>query len=749
MTDPIDQSSSPGGHKPPDNPGGMSIPSAISGGLSAIPPQSTGLTPENLGQIALMFSTMLSENNKKLSESILRQVQSANPFNARDTVEVKNATDSSVDFLTQKSSVPSNFNLSSLVNGNLTNNFFKDSNSDGNPTRTATTVGNSSEIKVESKETSGTHQNSSLSSQREISTRPSSTGGTPNKVPVDYQTPSLVAIPLSYGNVTPDAFLRWKDQVISALQAVPKFSGLCTMTPEESWAYFLEENKSKYAEDVLQKLYITCHREIWGFIRKCLDSGYSMQLEREFELSGENLPKRLGFTFSPPTPYQNAYAMMNKITSFHTQKSFVRNMELSNQLCYLRYTGNEDPRIFLQKFNEILNTGALLGDGWPVLDDRSKAMFLMGKLVGNQLQSVRSNLLLKDDSFPITAHDVEVELIRWWAQKELNKGSNNYGKNQSKSRSPHKDSHSSQEGVSANPAQPQNQGKQSNSKMGKQSKNHSSSVPKAQSTPQSDDQQEGESAHYDMCAIAESIEDFSGPAVNSASREYPDNYTPQRHEMLWDTGATVSITPLEDIIKDSWNTPSIRISTMGGPVTSKSVGNIRLNDQITLKNVHIVPSAKFSLFSLSKATENGCAVVFTGQGAMVIPPSKDFERDLDRWSMKAILHAKRKGRVWVSSLGKPSKANEEGFIRHRPSPPNSLRIPKKANASSSQNSSNSPLSAPQSSKKAAKPIKQNPPKTDSPKANPFLPLANAIDDAEDETLNREYEASDSEEERRF
>jgi hypothetical protein len=243
------------------------------------------------------------------------------------------------------------------------------------------------------------------------------------KVPVDFSSNFDEVSKLPLGNVSPDEFLRWKFKLLTSIESNPKLLGVATLPPEESWHHFCDMNGCKYTSASLESLYVGCQMEVWGFIMRSLDWSLSSQLEKEFQLKGDNLLNRLGFQRSErphPSSYKSAYDLLRRLDDIYLQKSFFRTMELQRDLAHLEYEGNQDPRVFLQDFHEIFNIGKLLGDGWPTYDDRSMAMCLLGKLVGESLQTVRLNALLKAEKKEFGLKDVENELIRWWSQKPLN-----------------------------------------------------------------------------------------------------------------------------------------------------------------------------------------------------------------------------------------------------------------------------------------------------------------------------------------
>lgn len=505
------------------------------------------------------------------------------------------------------------------------------------------------------------------------------------KVPIDYSTSLPTIIPLEYGNTSSEKFLQWKDQVISAIERNPKFTGILSTNPHRSWAFFCERNQSKYSIDTLENFYIECHQEIWGYIKGCLDPKVGIQLEREFQSSAESLTDLLDFSTRHPSSYKNAYLLLEELSSRFVQRSFMRTAELFQRLSNLQYNGNEDPKFFLQDFHECFHLGTILGDGWPVFDDRSIAMQLISKLNGIALSQVRSSIQSLEKHRRVTVKDIEEELCNWWTQRPLNHSNRPKGKQNGERTSdmkPYSNNrrqiNRSQEGQTANLANDSSSNsKSSNPKVkGKSSGPHQSPSKEGQSNDDPSSFLNASGEQHTFCAIADDS-DLSETEGADASIEtiYPKNYTPQRHEMMWDTGATTSITPLEDRVEDIVETNPCRITTMGGIVTSKTVGTLQLNNNISIRNVRILPKASYTLFSLSHATANGYIAIFIDKSAVLIPRSKIHSNILDDLFSKGIIRAERKGNLWVTPLFKPTTRNNEQFVVNPP--PTSRKIPKK------------------------------------------------------------------------
>jgi hypothetical protein len=136
-------------------------------------------------------------------------------------------------------------------------------------------------------------------------------------------------------------------------------------------------------------------------------------------------------------------------------------------------------------------------------------------------------------------------------------------------------------------------------------------------------------------------------------------------------------------------------------------------------NIHLLPRAPYSLFSLSKATANGGIAIFTGEGAYLLAPNSRNNPILKICEDSAILYAHKKGNLWVTEMDKPSDNTEEGisFDKMKQSTLTdepARRIPKKNDSSSLSDS----ISIPKSSVEEKKEQKSNSP---SPSKAPHPP----------------------------
>lgn len=595
--------------------------------------------------------------------------------------------------------------------------------------------------------------------QSPIQTGNSSLNDMKRKVPLEYSTNLPSPIPLEYGNISSEKYLQWKDQIITIVEGIPKFTGLLTHPPEESWEIFFNRNCSKYPTEDLECYYVECHQEIWAFIKSCLDPKVGIQLERKFQASETNLCDLLNFSSNHPGAYKNAYQLLGELSSRFVQRSFMRTAELFQRLCGMQYTGSEDPKIFLQNFHECFDLGNILGDGWPVFNDRSMAMLLMSKLIGPSLSHVRSSIQSLEKHRSITVKDIEDELVNWWITKDLyrSKGQGKQDNEKSAENRPRSQKRTQFRTKEGQPAshfndtsdkQPQYANSANDGAHKRQSKGKGKQYPKEGHSNDDPSMYVGQTDQLTgLCAIVDDSVASEDENANATSEiQYPKNYTPQRHEMLWDTGATTSITPLEHLCMDVETTDPCKIHTMGGIINSKSIGTLKLSEKVSIRNVRVVPQAAYTLFSLSKATAKGYAAIFLNDRAFLTPVNKTFERMLDDMASKFVLRAERKGNVWVTPLYKPSAKDAEQFKVITKTKLTERKIPRKPDQGTGN--SNSERSQSTSSSPERKESPQTPSRRPSPPSSSPLPHSNAANAAQEMIEGEDYSSEVDDEDRR-
>ncbi len=573
-----------------------------------------------------------------------------------------------------------------------------------------------------------------------------SSGQTKEKVPLDYSIsmPGIIPFPTQDSKngkeLNAESFLQWKDQVITAIDKIPKFVGILTQKPEESWKFFKWRNEKNYSDESLQAFYIECHKEVWGYLKSCLDGKKGVSLEREFQGKKETLTSLLGFSINYPDAYRNAYALLERLTTRYTKKTFQRTADLLERLSKLYYNGSSDPRDFIEEFHEIFHLGELIENDWPKYTDKVKGLLMMSKLKGTSTRDVLLLLQAKESKQGITIADVEEELTNWWLQRGSQRSSD---QPKGEDKKGVKKGNKQQAATAAAANAPQGKPNKSDHKGGPNQK-HEKHV------DSEDAEGEGQPGHqHSLCAIG--IDGETDATAAATTGESPANYSPQRHEIMWDTGATVSITPLAERVVETTKTPPIRISTVNGIVNSRKVGTLNLGGGIRIDNIHVVDTTPYSLFSLSKATSKGYIAVFTKEHGYLIPPasaggnSTQNDALLTTCMTHAILKAERKGNLWVSQMYTPGKEEQENFTWNRPIVRTGKTIPKKATQPQEEKRSHSSPVIPskgilktQSSPNT--PAKASPAKT-AQSANSFAALSDTKDEESiDEQSDSEADA---------
>jgi disulfide oxidoreductase YuzD len=498
-----------------------------------------------------------------------------------------------------------------------------------------------------------------------------SMGENKQKVPLEFSHTLPVKIPLVTGSTEADNFILWKGKVISSIEKIPKFTSFLSAPLAESWKYFKTRNESKYKSEDLMFRYIDCHQELYGFVMECLEEKFAAQTERLFQEGTNNLRDLLNFSIDHPVSYKNAHALIEYLEGYHVQTSRWRIAEIERQLCQLTYTGQEDPREFIRKFHDIHHSGKLMGgpkDWWPSYSDASKVTQIFARLIGSHVAPVRQSIQNLENFRPVTLKDMEEQLVQWWLSKDANKGHQNkppYPKGQGQQSHGKKPNTYTKEGQTANPAHAASQSK--NVKIGNSTKNPLPKVSmknhQSKDNPTVNDEEPGVTGVDDWCgvAIAEPANEDQMEFANASLKEvYANNYIPQRHEMLWDTGATVSMTSLKECVEDEESVPPVKISTMSGSVSSNSVGTLHFPG-FRIENIHVLPKTPYSLFSLSKATATGGVAVFTKTDAYLLRPHSRNDALIDICEKHASFHGERKGNLWVTPI-KNSKKIEEKVV---------------------------------------------------------------------------------------
>jgi hypothetical protein len=177
-----------------------------------------------------------------------------------------------------------------------------------------------------------------------------------------------------------------------------------------------------------------------------------------------------------------------------------------------------------------------------------------------------------------------------------------------------------------------------------------------------------------------------------------DEYHPGANDILFDSGASISITGQKHQLQEEELTDRIRITGFSGGhgVMSNKKGVLRLTPKLALNNVRHVSSCTYSLMSVGQVTKNGYSMVFTEEGAYLLPPRFFLNVDLARIKERSILTAEKIGNLYVRTISKKAETErrmeEERSFTYNPKG-KSGKIPRKDEQKSDVISSSQPPSS--------------------------------------------------------
>jgi hypothetical protein len=133
-----------------------------------------------------------------------------------------------------------------------------------------------------------------------------------------------------------------------------------------------------------------------------------------------------------------------------------------------------------------------------------------------------------------------------------------------------------------------------------------------------------------------------------------DEYLPGSNDILFDTGAAISITGQKHLLVDQHETDKMRVTgfTGGHGVISNQQGTLKLSAKVKVNQVRYVPSCTYSLLSVGQVTKNGYHVIFTNEGAYTVPSKFFTASDVERMKKSSILTADKVGSLYVREISK-------------------------------------------------------------------------------------------------
>ncbi len=486
--------------------------------------------------------------------------------------------------------------------------------------------------------------------------------------------PALKELFLS--GTTVEQFIEWKRKLLLNVSQLPKYNGILTAKPENSWKVFCNAYVH-HPLHVLEKGYLDTHQTLSAYIRTAIP--HSVEVVITEKLKGDpsqyHLPTVLGLTVQGE---YNAYGLLELLHTHYVTRTNHRLQQVIIKLRDLRYNGQEDPNVFFTQFRELHNQGQLLVPCWPIYSEAYLAHDLMIRLP-RELELTKEFIMNRGQDHPKTIKEVEEALQLWWIKKTnhlmtstpTTSSGNNYSTpNRNRKGGYHGSTHGSYNvsTPTSTPTAPTNTAATAHVKYsnknekwrrsahgGEQRSAHHTSV----TLDRDDDNKTGE--HFMGCAVPTPVgedESESDTTVNSISADANSyQYSPNSNDILFDTGAAVSITGQKDVLQDLESADRIRVSAFNGtsgPISDKK-GNIKLTARVTIKNVRYVPSCSYSLLSIGQICDGGYSALFTSEGAYIMPKNYFSSPQIENFDKNAVITALKVGNLYKRHISKKVK----------------------------------------------------------------------------------------------
>jgi hypothetical protein len=323
----------------------------------------------------------------------------------------------------------------------------------------------------------------------------------------------------------------------------------------------------------------------------------------------------------------------------------------------LRYNGHDHPNVFLTEYRELNSQGKQLVPCWTDHKEEYLAHDILRRLP-KELDMVKMLIMNKGHDHPKTVAEIEEQLQLWWIKKMEKSNGSTEGSNSStpssgSSRGGFRGGRGGYRGSSNNqfstpsitPSIPTSSTNAVNTTP------HKNDKWKKSGNASSHNQQDEITKYILGCLITSSVDDEEEDqaVINSAVGEASEtHYLPTSNDILFDTGAAVSITGQKDILNELETVDRIRISAFNGTAgtISDKKGILRLTPRVNIKNVRYVPSCSYSLLSIGQITQNGFSAIFNSEGAFILPPKFFTLTDMKRVEAQSILRARKVGNLY-------------------------------------------------------------------------------------------------------
>lgn len=478
----------------------------------------------------------------------------------------------------------------------------------------------------------------------------SSSHGVEPIAPVDSQPKFPRIKELQLMNVKPDEFVLWSKQLIAGLKGLTKYEGILDRPPDKSWELFKLRNK-KYSPHQLEQHYLDAHKVTWSYVTRAIPAVLVDRIDEEMKANVDqyNLPILLSFLQQDPSFYEDAYSLFSKITDHYVMKSSFRYDEIQTDLLLLRYSGDEDPKLFISKYHKIISQARLLIPEYVEQQDHIKAMDLLARLPKtDEFEMMKNQFLKRDKDNPISTKEVEETLRHWWIKKGVRK---KYSKSDHQGRDRKPNINAATYPSSNKKDYDHRSRSRSRSRSKDRSRSHSSSrsnIPDHQ--PYSESSDSGDDLNYNFgCFFVENDnhnnydEDFVGNVMN---RNY--RYIPNANEAIMDGGSVVMISPRDDLLSKRKDIYPVKIGTIAGERITKQEGVLKLSSRATALHVKYLPNIPFTILSVGQiCAGDQCIVVHTNKAAYTVPKNILPEKLLEE---KSVLTCPKKGNLYVTLL---------------------------------------------------------------------------------------------------
>jgi hypothetical protein len=477
--------------------------------------------------------------------------------------------------------------------------------------------------------------------------------------------PALKELPLA--GVQPEVFLEWKRRLINNVSQLPKYNGILTAEPADSWKLFSDTNLH-LPLFTRERGYLETHQTLSSYINSAIPHGVESVISHKMKDSSSeyHLPTILGLTAKGE---YNAYGLLLLVQDHYIQRSNYRLQTIMTKLGDLRYNGHDHPDVFLTEYRELNSQGKQLVPCWTDHKEEYLAHDILRRLP-KELDMVKTLIMNKGHDHPKTIAEIEEQLQIWWIKKtERSNGSNgsmggsNSSPSSGSSRGGFRGARGGFRGSSNNqfntpsitpssPISSANAASITPHKNDKWKKNGNASVFNQQ------DDDAGEMTKYTLGCLITSpvdVEEEGQTVVNSAVGEASEtHYLPTSNDILFDTGAAVSITGQKDILRELETVDRIRISAFNGTAgtISDKKGILRLTPRVNIRNVRYVPTCSYSLLSIGQITQNGFSAIFNNEGAFILPPKFFTPTDMKRVEAQSILRARKVGNLYKRIISK-------------------------------------------------------------------------------------------------